>query len=292
MIREHEGAYPVRRMCRWVEVTASGYYAWRRRPESARDRENRRLLVGVRALHEESRQSFGSPQVRRALRAAGWRVGRHRIARLMRANGLVGQRPKRFRVTTQAGGSVPAAPDRLQREFTAPEPNRVWVSDITYVRTWQGWLYLACVLDLYSRRIVGWAAHSRITAELVVAAFRMAAVRRRPRRGLILHSDQGKQYRSKDMAKALRSVGAVASMGSVADCYDNAAMERFFGSLKSEWLGERRYETRQEAARDIGAYVDGFYDSRRPHSTLAGLTPAAFEAKARESQLGVYKCGA
>lgn len=193
MIGEHVGAYPVRRMCRWLGVTASGYYAWRRRPESARDRGNRRLLVEVRALYRESRQSFGSPQMRDALREAGWRVGRRRIARLMRVNGLVGQRPKRFRVTTQSDEKMPSIPDRVQRQFTVSAPNRTWVSDITHVWTWQGWLYVACVLDLYSRRIVGWAAHSRMTAELVEAAFRMAVVRRGPGAGLIVHSDHGRQ---------------------------------------------------------------------------------------------------
>ena len=280
MIHRHVGQYAVRKMCRWLSVSASGYYAWRARHESARAREDRRLVVEIRALHESTRRSYGSPRIVAELRGRGWRVGRHRVARLMRREGLRAKPRRRFRVTTRSDHNHPVAIDRVRRRFTAPAPNRLWVSDITYVWTREGWLYLAIILGLFSRRVVGWSMGSRLTSALAVDALRMAVGRRRPSTGLVVHSDRGVQYASAEFRKTLLACGAIQSMSRKGNCYDNAVAESFFGSLKIEWIPDRWYETRTEARRDIVEYIEAFYNCRRLHSTLGRLSPQAFERQA------------
>jgi transposase InsO family protein len=278
-MRAHEGQYPIRRMCHWLKVSASGYYAWRSRPWSERRCRNERLTIEMRSIHTEVRQSYGSPRMHRELLARGLPCGRHRVARLMRSEGLWARRKKRFKVTTRAGDQPPA-PDRVKRCFTAKSPNRVWVSDITGIPTAEGWLYLATVLDLYSRRVVGWSMRDRVNVELVLEALNHAAARRAPRPGWILHSDRGTQYTAGRIQERLRRLCGRPSMGRVGNCFDNAVAESFFASLKEEWICGRYYSTREEARRDVFEYIEMFYNPTRRHSTLGYVSPVEYERRA------------
>jgi len=266
-------------MCRWLAVSASGYYAWRNRPLSARRQRNQRLTLEMRAIHAAVRESYGSPRMHRELLERGLPCGRHRVARLMRSEGLWARHKKRFKVTTQASHVRPA-PDRVKRRFTAKAPNRVWVSDITAVPTEEGWLYLATVLDLYSRRIVGWSMHDRLHADLVLEAVNHAAGRRTLRPGWILHSDRGVQYTAATLKERLHRLRGRSSMGRTGNCFDNAVAESFFSSLKQEWIRGRYYDTRDEARRDVFEYIEMFYNPSRRHSTLGYVSPAEFERRA------------
>ncbi len=280
MIRAHEDEYAIRRMCRWLEVSPSGYYAWKKRPESARAKTNLRLVVEIRAIHAKTRRSYGSPRIYDELKEKGLPCGRHRVARLMRAEGLRAKPKKRFRVTTQSKHDQPIAIDRVERKFTAGAPNRVWVSDITYVWTNEGWLYLAVILDLFSRRVVGWSMGESLATSLVLDALDHAAGRRRLESGWIFHSDRGVQYASEALRARVTALGGLSSMSRRGNCYDNAVAESFFGSMKIEWVHEQRYETRDEARKDIFEYIELFYNTSRRHSTLGQISPAAFEARA------------
>ena len=280
MIRAHEEEYAIRRMCRWLAVSPSGYYAWQKRPESARAKTNLRLVVEIRAIHATTRRCYGSPRIHEELTAKGLKCGRHRVARLMRAESLRAKPKKRFRVTTQSKHDHPIAIDRVERKFTAEAPNRVWVSDITYVWTNEGWLYLAVILDLFSRRVVGWSMGESLATSLVLDALDHAAGRRRLESGWILHSDRGVQYASEALRARVTALGGLSSMSRRGNCYDNAVAESFFGSMKIEWVHEQRYETRDEARKDIFEYIELFYNTSRRHSTLGQISPAAFEAKA------------
>ena len=224
--------YPVRMMCRLLHVSRSGYYAWRTRPESARARQDRELIPEIRRVHQQSKGVYGSPRVHAELKAEGQRVGRNRVARLMRLERLKGCPKRRFRVTTQRDPRHPVAKNLLGQDFTADAPNRRWVADITYISTKQGWLYLAVVMDLYSRRIVGWSMRDRMSRRLVVDALKMAVDARRPEGGLIHHSDRGGQYTSDDFRDELARHGIECSMSGSGNCYDNAVVESFFGILK------------------------------------------------------------
>jgi transposase InsO family protein len=266
-------------MCRWLQVSPSGYYAWKDRPPGERRRHNERLAIEMRAIHAEVRQNYGSPRMQRELVARGHPCGRHRVARLMRSEGLRARVKKSYKATTQAGHRRPA-PDRVRRCFKKKAPNRVWVSDITGVPTAEGWLYLATVLDLYSRRIVGWALRERMTAELVIEALNHAAGRRSLRKGWILHSDRGTQYMAAAFKERLKSLGGRPSMGRFGNCFDNAVAESFFASLKEEWIRGRLYRTRQEARREVFEYIEMFYNPIRRHSTLGYVSPANFERQA------------
>lgn len=277
-MRALENEHAVRRMCRWLDVSPSGYYAWKSRPVSLRRRNNERLAVEMRAIHEEVRQSYGSPRMRRELVERGLPCGRHRVARLMRVEGLRAQRKKRFKITTQAGHRVPA-PDRVRRRFKAKAPNRVWVSDITAIPTAEGWLYLATMLDLYSRRVVGWAIGDRMQTDLVLEALDHAAGRRSLRKGWILHSDRGTQYMAGAFRDRLKALNGRPSMGRFGNCFDNAVAESFFASLKEEWIRGRLYKTRQEARAAIFEYIEMFYNPVRRHSTLGYLSPVEFERR-------------
>ena len=271
--------YPVRLLCRVLGVSRSGYYAWCRRPESRRTQANRRLVVAIRVAHTASRGTYGSPRIYAELRAQGERCGRHRVARLMRQHGIRAKQARRFRVTTDSAHGRPVAPNLLARHFRAPGINQRWVTDLTYVATHEGWLYVAVVLDLYSRRVVGWAMQPRMSQELVLAALRMAVTQRRPPRGLLHHSDQGGQYAGPAYQAFLARHGIRPSMSRRGDCWDNAVVESFFKTLKTELVYHRSYRTRAEAQGDVFDYIERFYNQRRRHSFLGYRSPAEYEAR-------------
>lgn len=279
-IHEHRGRFEVSRMCRVLRVSRSGYYSWHVRPESPRSLENRRLLGRIREAHEGSRGTYGSPRVHAELRAYGERCGRNRIARLMRLNGIQARSRRKFRATTDSKHNHPVAENRLNREFSVPAPDRVWVGDITYAWTREGWLYLAVVIDLFSRLVVGWSMGDRITRNLTMGALRMALWRRKPKTGLLAHHDQGSQYACSDYRRLLKAHGVELSMSRKGDCWDNAVAESFFGTLKTELVHDRDYWTRSEAKGDIFEWIESFYNRRRRHSTLGYLSPAEFERTA------------
>jgi len=276
-VHQHRAQYALRRMCRALDVSRSGYYAWLKRPLSRRAREDGILLAAIEDAHRRSRGTYGSPRVYHALARANIRCGRHRVARLMRQAGLYGiPKPKR-KGTTQSEAGRSVAPDLVERDFTASRPNEKWVADITYIPTQEGWLYLAVVMDLFSRRIVGWSMQQCQTEDLVINALSMAVVGREAPVGLIHHSDQGGQYTSTSTQALLNLHQIRASMGSKGDCYDNAAMESFVASLKREWTHRRAYAARSEARLDLFWYIEVFYNRERLHSTLGYLSPAEYE---------------
>ena len=271
--------WPVQVMCEVLGVSRSGFYAWKGRPKPARAREDERLLVQIRAAHIAGRRAYGSPRVAKVLRQRGQRVGKNRVARLMRRDGLVGRKKRRFRATTDSSHSSPVAPNVLARNFTAAKPNTAWVTDVTYVATGQGWLYLAAILDLCSRRVVGWAtSHANDTA-LALEALRRALIARRPPTGWIHHSDRGRVYASNEYGDALTAAGAVKSMSRTGDCWDNAVAESFFASLKGEVLDHLTFATRAEAVSAIDDYIDGFYNVQRLHSSIGYVSPIEFELR-------------
>jgi putative transposase len=268
-IEDHRDAYPVRLMCAVLEVSPAGYYAWRERPVSERTKSNATLLAAIRQVHQDSRGRYGSPRVHAVLRRQGRGTSRGRIARMMRRHGIraIMAPPRRVR-TTDSRHDLPIAPNLVARDFIAPAPNRVWLADITYIPTAEGWLYLAAVMDLFSRKIVGWAMRDHMQVELASAALMMAVQQQRPQAGLIHHSDRGVQYASHAYRDALTSVGITASMSRKADCYDNAPMESFFHTLKTELVHHRQYQTRAEAQRDIFAFIEGFYNRASEHPSV------------------------
>ena len=271
--------YPVRVMCAVLGVSPAGYYAWRSRPQSRRSIANRDLLSEVRRVHRDNRGRYGSPRIQAELRDRG--VSRGRIERLMRRHGIRAIMARAWQPrTTDSRHELPIAPNLIDRNFTAAAPNQVWLADITYIRTDQGWLYLAAVMDLYSRKIVGYAMGDHLRTELPLAALRMALKARRPAVGLIHHSDRGVQYASADYRETLQFAGAKASMSRKADCYDNAPMESFFHTLKTELVHHRHYATRAEAERDIFAFIEGFYNRTRLHSAIGYISPIRMEQKA------------
>ena len=280
-IEDRRTDYPVALMCDVLGVSPAGYYAWRSRPESRRSAANRALVDDIKRVHRDTSGRYGSPRIHVELTAQGRGASRGRIERLMRRHGIraIIARPRRVR-TTDSRHDLPIAPNLLNRSFTATAPNQVWLADITYIETDQGWLYLAAVMDLYSRRIVGWAMADHLRASLPLAALRMAISAQRPGVGLIHHSDRGVQYASADYRKLMQSAGLRASMGRKGDCYDNAPMESFFHTLKTELVHHRHYATRAEATRDIFAYIEGFYNRTRRHSAIGYISPIEMELKA------------
>ena len=284
MIAPYRAEYPLRLMCRVLAVSPSGFYAWQHRGPSARAQADVQLGVQVAALHRRSQRRYGSPRIRRDLRdEAGVRVSRKRVARVMRTAGLVGTPRRRFRVTTQADRRHAPAPNHLRRRFTVARPNRVWVADVTYLRTAEGWLYLAVLLDLASRRVVGWAVAPRLDRHLVLTALDRAVAHRRPRRGLLHHSDRGAEYTSEDYQTRLHAAGLRCSMSRKANCWDNAVAESFFATLKRELVHEAHWATRTEATTALAQYIDGWYNIHRRHSGLGYLSPATYEARLRRS---------
>ena len=268
--------YPVATMCRLLGVSTSGYYAWRKRKPSQRAREDARLIERIRALHKRSRGTYGVPRILVDLQSEGTRISRKRVARLMRAAGLEGISGRRKVRTTKRDAVARPAPDLVQRDFTAEGPNQLWVADITYVPTAAGYLYLAVVLDVWSRRVVGWSMATHLRTELVLAALDMALEQRRPEQ-VIHHSDQGCQYTATAFGDRCRQAGVRPSMGSAGDCYDNALCESFFALLEREWIGRHRYRNPQEARRSIFDFLEGWYNPWRRHSSIGQLSPAQFE---------------
>lgn len=276
-IRAEKARFPVRLMCRMLEVSRSGFYAWLERWDG-REVSDRRMLRLIREIFAQSNETYGSPRVYRELRAREVACDKARVERLMRENEITPPRKKKYRVTTDSNHKNPVAPNVLQRDFSSPGPNRRWASDITYVWTWAGWLYLAVVLDLYSRRVVGWAMDTRLNTEsLTLSALQMALANRAPDRGLIHHSDRGTQYTSGDFQKVLDARGIACSMSRRGNCWDNAVVESFFATLKLELIFRRTFRTRAEARRAIFHYIEVFYNRQRRHSYLGYLSPVAFE---------------
>ncbi len=276
-IEVEKASYPIALMCRILQVSRGGYYAWRTRPESARSRSDRTLLVAIRAAHKASRRTYGSPRMQRELLAQGHSVGRHRVARLMRLDGLRGRRRRRFRTTTQSNHAHPVAANQLERQFAVETPNQAWVTDITYVWTLQGWLYLCVILDLYSRRVVGWAMSERINQALTLGALKMALAGRAPKPGLVHHSDRGSQYAAKLYRRLLKARGIECSMSRKGDCWDNAVAESFFATLKVELVYETLFITRAQARQQIFEYIEVFYNRVRRHSYLGYVSPVDYE---------------
>lgn len=277
-IRENRSEHRVETMCQLLGVSRSGYYAWLAKPVSDRAREDARLLRLIRASFKASHGIYGAPRVFLDLREAGETCSKHRVARLMRVNNikaLHGYRTQRYIVSKPAV----ATPNLLKRDFTVSKPNTAWVTDITYVRTWEGWLYLAVVMDLFSRKVIGWSVRPTIVKELVLDAVLMAVRKRRPKKALI-HSDQGSQYGSDAWRRFCRSHHLEPSMSRRGNCWDNAVVESFFSSLKKERIKKRIYKTRDLARADISEYIESFYNTTRRHAHIGGVSPDAFEAAA------------
>jgi transposase InsO family protein len=280
-IATHEEVYTVRRMCQALGVKRSGYYAWRARPASQREKANQELMTQIQIVHQDSRQTYGSLRIHAVLRRKGILCGKNRVARLMQAGGIAARRRyRRDPVTTQRRAGAIPAPNLLNQDFSALAPNRKWVTDITYIDTAEGWLYLASVLDLYSRMVVGWAMADHMHTSLVESALRMALLWRRPQIGLLHHSDQGGQYTSLAYQECLSNYHCQVSMSRVGNCYDNAVMESFFATLKAE-CASTQFATRAQARIRIFEYIEAWYNRQRLHSSLDYLSPADFELKPR-----------
>lgn len=281
-IQAENAAWPVAAMCHALQVSLAGFHAWRRRPESRRAREDRRLGVLVREAYERSRKTYGSPRVHAQLKSRGVQVGRKRVMRLMRQQGLAGRRRRRFIRTTNSNHGLPVAPNLLARDFSAKRRNQRWAGDITYLVAGGEWLYLAVILDLFSRFVVGWAVSRTIDEDLVDKALRRAVERRCPEAGLLHHSDQGTQYASRAYRALLEAFRATCSMSRKGDCWDNAVVESFFGTLKTE-LGES-FESDEDAERKLFDYIEVFYNQQRLHSTLGYVSPGAWERQAEAAK--------
>ncbi len=265
-------------MCRVLDVSTSGYYAWRTRGPSVRQQADAILQEKIVAIHTRSDGTYGAPRIRDELIDQGFEVGRRRIARLLREAGLQGVTRRKKVWTTRRSAEADAIPDRVDRDFTASGPDQLWVADLSYIPTWEGFLYLSVVLDVWSRRVVGWAMADHLRTELVLDALNMALMRRHPT-SVIHHSDHGSQYTAEAFAQRCQKTGVQLSMGSVGDCYDNALCESFFATLKCERVHRRRYRNREEAMRDLFQYIEGWYNPHRRHSALGYLAPLQFEKR-------------
>jgi len=258
-------------------VSRSGYYGWRSRDISQREQSNQGLLEKIKKAHHLSRATYGSPRITADLRANGETCGHNRVARLMRVNGIAAKTKRKFKITTNSKHNHPVAPNLVKQKFVAAKPNHLWTSDITYLWTIEGWLYLSVILDVFNRRIVGWAMNKRLTKELVIAALKQALNHRTPTRDMILHSDQGSQYASGDFQYLLNRNGLRSSMSSKGNCYDNAITETFFHTLKTELIYFENYQTREEAKLSVFEYIEVFYNRQRRHSALGYKSPVDFE---------------
>ncbi len=270
-------------LCRLLRICRSGFYAWESRPESRRVREDRTLLIQIERIHRESREAYGAVKTWRALKARGVACGRNRVARLRRQAGIEAKRTRRFRVSTQSRHSYPVAANLLNQAFRVSRPNRVWVGDITFIPTQAGWLYLAILVDLFARKVVGWAMSRYIDRELETFALAMALERRRPVPGLIHHTDQGRQYATESYRQRLIAHGISPSMSRKGDCFDNACAESFISTLKNELVHHLQFRTREEAKTAIFEYIEVFYNRQRLHQTLGYLSPAEFERRTAAS---------
>jgi putative transposase len=278
-IRAQSNDYPIVRLCEVLEVSASGYYDWRDRPESTRTKENRKLVTKITLFHRASRAIYGSPRIHKDLLESGEAVGINRVARLMKQNDIQSRMARKFVITTDSKNTMQPAPNRLQRQFDVEMPDKAWVSDTTFIPSRQGWLYLAVVIDLYSRQVLGWAMGERNNAQLVQDALTMAVWRRGKARSVIVHSDQGSTYASSDYQKLLKENDLLCSMSRKGECLDNAVAESFFGTLKTELVDHEDYRTRDEAKRSLFEYIEVFYNRRRRHSYLGYVSPVEYEAK-------------
>ncbi|WZX23409.1 IS3 family transposase [Myxococcus stipitatus] len=284
-IQEEKANYPVAMLCRVLEVSRAGYYAWEGREASARQKANAALVERIQQVHQDSRRTYGSPRVQAELKAQGLPVGRHRVARLMREAGLRARRRRRFVHTTDSKHGLPVAPNVLARAFNPPGPDQTWATDITYVPTREGWLYLAVVLDLFSRRVIGWAMDRCIDRHLVLSALDMALKGRCPPAGLLHHSDRGSQYASEDYQRALAARGIRCSMSRKGNCWDNAVVESFFSTLKTELVHDADFSTREAAKGGLFEFIEVFYNRKRRHSSLGYVSPAEFEKTASQVPL-------
>lgn len=281
-MKANQATHSVRVMCRLLKVSPSGFYAWDERPISARQRADIALTARIHEIHRRSRETYGSPMIHAELADEhGIRVGRKRVARLMRAAGLRGATLRKFVVTTDSGTQRPEVADLVERRFYAERPNRLWVADATYIPTWSGFLYLAIVLDVFSRKVVGWAMQNTLHTELMLAAIDMAITMRRPQR-VIHHSDHGCQYTSYAFGKRCQEAGIMPSMGTVGDAYDNAMAESFFATLEREVLSRRRFKSQAEAKMAIFDWLEGWYNPHRRHSALGYRSPVNYERRALE----------
>lgn len=286
----HRSAFRVTKMCQVLEVLRSAYYAWRKRPKSIRERENDQLLENIKQIHSASRHLYGSPKITAELHDQGILCGHNRVARLMKHNKIRAKTKRRFKVTTRSDHKLPVAPNILNRRFYAEAPDRVWLSDITYIRTQQGWLYLAAILDVYSRQIVGWSMDAYLGDQLVLKVLKQALGRRQSASGLLFHSDRGVQYASNSVRALLKERELIQSMCGKGNCYDNAMMESFFATLKTELVYFETYRTRAEAKQSIFEYIEVFYNRIRKHSALGYLSPVQFEnqLKATSSRVHIF----
>jgi len=276
-VEEQRGTFPVDRLCRVMNVSPRGLRAFRSRPASRRQHMDMVVLAHIKEQSRLSLGSYGRPRMTEELKEVGIDVGHRRVGRLMRENGIVVERTRKFKATTDSDHTFNIAPNLLDRDFTADRPNQKWASDISYIWTREGWLYLAVILDLHSRRVIGWAVSNRMKRDLAIRALKMAIALRSPPRGCIFHSDRGSQYCSHDYQKILREHGFKVPMSGKGNCYDNAAVETFFKTIKAELIWRRKWETRRQAETAIFQYINGFYNPRRRHSALAGKSPLAFE---------------
>ena len=272
--------FRVTKMCRALGVSRSGYYGWKKQPQGKRRKDEERLLIEIKESYRKSKGNYGSPRIADDLRDKGLCCGKNRVARIMKVNGIKAKTTKKFKATTNSKHNLPVADNLLKQDFTAATPNTVWVSDITYISTNEGWLYLAVIIDLFSRQIVGWAMHNRLTADFVIRALYQAIGRRRPPAGCIFHSDRGVQYACKDFRKVLEHYKFRQSMSKKGDCFDNAVAESFFHTLKVEHVYQHRYTTRAEARQSIFEYVEMYYNRQRKHSALGYRSPVSFELDA------------
>ena len=280
-IDEHREDYPLGLMCRALGVSPSGYHAWRTRSPSERDREEMRLVPIIEKIHLGSRQTYGSPRVHAVLSGLGEKCSQPRVERLMRKHGIRAKTKRKFKATTDSKHKLPVAPNVLNRDFQPEAPDQAWAGDITYLWTREGWLYLAVVIDLFSRKVIGWSMDKTMGKELAIEALRMAIRAREPSSGLLSHSDRGSQYASNDYQALLKKFDITCSMSRKGNCWDNGVVESFFGTLKQEHVFFCDYMTREEARRSVFEWIEGFYNQERLHSTLGYLTPAEYERRAQ-----------
>lgn len=279
LIKDQSNKFPVMLMCRLLTVSVSGYYSWLHREPSLREKENIKLACKIKAIFDDEKSRPGAPRITRRLNAEGESAGRHRVASIMKLHGWRARAAKKYKATTNSNHKLPVSPNLLEQDFSAQKSNEKWVSDITYVWTEEGWLYLAVVMDLHSRMVVGWSISERMTSKLVIDALQMALWRRKPPRGLILHSDRGSQYCSHEYQKLLNTHGLRCSMSKRGDCFDNAAMESWNHSFKVEAIHGEKLTTRAITKNHVFEYIEIYYNRKRLHSTIGYKTPEAFEVK-------------
>lgn len=273
----YRSEFSVQKMCQIFKVSKGGYYKWKQQPESKREKENKKMIEKIKIIHKENDETYGSPRITERLKQEGIAINEKRVARLMKINDICAKTKRKFKKTTNSQHNYPIAPNLLQQNFTAISPNSIWLSDITYIRTNEGWLYLAAILDVYSRKIVGWAMDKRQTKKLVCDALLQAVSRQNISKGILLHSDRGSQYASYTYQNLCKEYGFIQSMSSTGNCYDNAMMESFFHTLKTERIYWEKYYTREQAKRSIFEYIEVKYNRKRLHSAIQYKTPIEFE---------------